>query len=296
MSTFFGSSGYKPGGDTMSELEGTLLGNAYNQAGINTGYDSWAKGQASYDTWKKNNPEGSIDDYNSSLQAGWNNLPNDQKMKYSMVKSPSESFTYKPGESGYDFLKNTSYTPKLLDTSALASAYGGIQNQGAESLKAGALQGSQTAMEQLGRRGILGGGLAQGALGNVTDSLSRGLAENARNVGYNLSNANMNAQQYNATQENQALQQNILNYLSALGQQQASDVTSRQEKQGYYNAPYSALTSLYGAMLQPASQGSGGIFGGLMGAVPGVSSLTSAFSGPSALEQAYTNYLNRKTS
>lgn len=251
-----GESGYRPSNETMSNMEKYLLNRT-----MGANYDEGKAFQEFSKQWKPANwIEETKAGHSPELKAqlirdAWSGLPQEQKITFS-PKQQAPQFTYKPGESGYDFMKNVNIK------SQVEPYYAGIAANQTEAAKSGAQAGMANMMSMLGSRGITGGGIAQMGGGQMADALSRQMAEGQRNVDFQKAQDMTRLAQWNAE-----------NYLRGLGAQQQSDVSMRGEKMGYYRQPQEDLMRMYSTMMAPSQQYQPGWGDKLTGMAPGFSAL-----------------------
>jgi hypothetical protein len=257
----FGSSGYTPEG---TEQQGSAL----NQALMGNLGKTQKGGYEDYGIYGKR----------------WNP---DKEGAFTPNANPSQSFTYKPGESGYDL--QSKFNPSQYGSFTSAAQpnlkneaeqyYGGILNQANEGTKIGAQAGMDMAAGTFGRRGIGRSGIANQGLGNVADTASRQMATNASNIGFqraqdynqlNQANAQLQQQnnQFNAGQRLGAATTGEEFRQKGLSGQGLMDQGMRQEKMQYYNTPIQQLMALYGAnMGAPGNQAQQGWLSPMLGGV-----------------------------
>lgn len=256
MSGAFGSKGFTPENTEgqSSVLNNMLMSNMTNPGTAEQGYENWLAQTGGKTFMGIDMSKQAWEDMSPQERAGYINtaVP---------IESPSKSFTYKPGESGYDM--QSKYKATNFKNEA-EPYYGGILNQANEATKMGMQSGMDSAMGMAGRRGLGRSGVAQGMLGNVADSASRQMATNASNIGF------QRAQDYNTlNQASDASRRAAEQYRQqGLTGQATIDQAIRGEKMNYYNTPIQQMMQLYGAnMGAPGNQARSGWLSPLMGGI-----------------------------
>ena len=173
MPGFFGSKGYTPEG---TEEQGRLLGEGARGEGW-TAY----KTPTTYE------------------QSSMGPIKRGGETAYKRKAAPKmPTFTYRPGESGYNvpgattstgYTKPKEYTPFQYTTpnvnylNMAEPYYAGIEQRGVEGVKGGMRSGMQSALGMMGRRGVADSGLTDMQLLNQMDLGSRKMADISTDIG-----------------------------------------------------------------------------------------------------------------